>query len=237
MMKLKIQTIATSKFNVSVAWFSGLSKNGVIDVRVSQIEHRIAVAELTVVRYLLWDRQVFGHRPGSGKGVELGLPHKTLHSLSLNSCVELQRASQYLKTWLNGVQLNPEEIVGVAASTDQIPVIQPYRLAQPVFDSPVLGPVAISRHAIQRYQERFRHGYTKSPWLSLQRQLCNPELRQARLSARTRFQKLLKHGDDGSQVWHHPTGDLYFLLVPQETHWLVVTIFSQLSRSMAEEVA
>ncbi len=26
MMKLKIQTIATSKFNVSVAWFSGLSK-------------------------------------------------------------------------------------------------------------------------------------------------------------------------------------------------------------------
>ncbi|MDF4689765.1 hypothetical protein P3539_11965 [Vibrio parahaemolyticus] len=202
MMKLKIQTIATSKFNVSVAWFSGLSKNGVIDVRVSQIEHRIAVAELTVVRYLLWDRQVFGHRPGSGKGVELGLPHKTLHSLSLNSCVELQRASQYLKTWLNGVQLNPEEIVGVAASTDQIPVIQPYRLPQPVFDSPVLGPVAISRHAIQRYQERFRHGYTKSPWLSLQRQLCNPELRQARLSARTRFQKLLKHGDDGSQVWH-----------------------------------
>lgn len=237
MMKLKIQTIATSKFNVSVAWFSGLSKNGVIDVRVSQIEHRIAVAELTVARYLLWDCQVFGHRPGSGKGVELGLPHKTLHSLSLNSCVELQRASQYLKTWLNGVQLNPEEIVGVAASTDQIPVIQPYRLPQPVFDSPVLGPVAISRHAIQRYQERFRHGYTKSPWLSLQRQLCNPELRQARLSARTRFQKLLKHGDDGSQVWHHPTGDLYFLLVPQETHWLVVTIFSQLSRSMAEEVA
>ncbi|WP_213611200.1 hypothetical protein [Pseudoalteromonas sp.] len=237
MMKLKIQTITTSKFNVSVAWFSGLSKNGVIDVRVSQIEHRIAVAELTVARYLLWDCQVFGHRPGSGKGVELGLPHKTLHSLSLNSCVELQRASQYLKTWLNGVQLNPEEIVGVAASTDQIPVIQPYRLPQPVFDSPVLGPVAISRHAIQRYQERFRHGYTKSPWLSLQRQLCNPELRQARLSARTRFQKLLKHGDDGSQVWHHPTGDLYFLLVPQETHWLVVTIFSQLSRSMAEEVA
>lgn len=237
MMKLKIQTIATSKFNVSVAWFSGLSKNGVIDVRVSQIEHRIAVAELTVARYLLWGCQVFGHRPGSGKGVELGLPHKTLHSLSLNSCVELQRASQYLKTWLNGVQLNPEEIVGVAASTDQIPVIQPYRLPQPVFDSPVLGPVAISRHAIQRYQERFRHGYTKSPWLSLQRQLCNPELRQARLSARTRFQKLLKHGDDGSQVWHHPTGDLYFLLVPQETHWLVVTIFSQLSRSMAEEVA
>ena len=237
MMKLKIQTIATSKFDVSVAWFSGLSKNGVIDVRVSQIEHRIAVAELTAARYLLWDCKIFGHRPGSGKGVELGLPHKTLHSLSLNSCVELRKAGQYLKTWLDGVQLNPEEIVGVAASTDQIPVIQPYRLPQPVFDSPVLGPVAISRHAIQRYQERFRHGYTKSPWLSLQRQLCNPELRQARFSDRTRFQKLLKYGDDGSQIWHHPTGDLYFLLVPQETHWLVVTVFSQLSHSMAEEVA
>lgn len=237
MMKLKIQTIATSKFNVSVAWFSGLSKNGVIDVRVSQIEHRIAVAELTVARYLLWDCKIFGHRPGSGKGVELGLPHKTLHSLSLNSCVELKRASKYLNTWLDGVQLNPEEIVGVAASTDQIPMIQPYRLPQPVFDSPVLGSVAISLHAIQRYQERFRHGYTKSPWLSLQRQLCNPELRQARLSDRTRFQKLLKYGDDGSQIWHHPTGDLYFLLVPQETHWLVVTVFSQLSHSMAEEVA
>ncbi|EGR3351632.1 hypothetical protein BBM24_18000 [Vibrio parahaemolyticus] len=237
MMKLKIQTIATSKFNVSVAWFSGLSKNGVIDVRVSQIEHRIAVAELTVVRYLLWDRQVFGHRPGSGKGLAIGLSCATLRSLKQSSSNDLRKAGQYLKTWLDGVQLNPDEIVGVAASTDQILMIQPYRFPQPVFDSPVLGPVAISRHAIQRYQERFRHGYTKSPWLSLQRQLCNPELRQARLSDRTRFQKLLKYGDDGSQIWHHPTGDLYFLLVPQETHWLVITVFSQLSHSMAEEVA
>lgn len=237
MMKLKIQTIATSKFNVSVAWFSGLSKNGVIDVRVSQIEHRIAVAELTVARYLLWDRQVFGHRLGSGKSLEIGFSCATLRSLKQSSSNELRQASQYLKTWLDGVQLNPEEIVGVAASTDQIPMIQPYRLPQPVFDSPVLGPVAISRHAIQRYQERFRHGYTKSPWLSLQRQLCNPELRQARLSDRTRFQKLLKYGDDGSQVWHHPTGDLYFLLVPQETHSLVVTVFSHLSHSMAKEAA
>ncbi|EGR0942212.1 hypothetical protein L3I77_002583 [Vibrio vulnificus] len=237
MMKLKVQSVSASHNAVSVAWFVGLSRYGIVDVGIGRFESRIAIAELTVARYLLWDRQVFGHRPGSGNGVELGLPHKTLHSLSLNSCVELQRASQYLNTWLDGVQLNPEEIVSVATSTDQIPMIQPYRLPQPVFDSPLLGPVAISRHAIQRYQERFRHGYTKSPWLSLQRQLCNPELRQARLSDRTRFQKLLKYGDDGSQIWHHPTGDLYFLLVPQETHWLVVTVFSQLSHSMAEEVA
>ncbi|EOD5226281.1 hypothetical protein ACJXBB_002409 [Vibrio cholerae] len=236
-MKLKVQSVSASHNAVSVAWFVGLSRYGIVDVGIGRFESRIAIAELTVARYLLWDRQVFGHRPGSGNGVELGLPHKTLHSLSLNSCVELQRASQYLNTWLDGVQLNPEEIVSVATSTDQIPMIQPYRLPQPVFDSPLLGPVAISRHAIQRYQERFRHGYTKSPWLSLQRQLCNPELRQARLSDRTRFQKLLKYGDDGSQIWHHPTGDLYFLLVPQETHWLVVTVFSQLSHSMAEEVA
>ncbi|HHC6571434.1 TPA: hypothetical protein ACN33D_001956 [Vibrio parahaemolyticus] len=222
---------------MSVAWFSGLSKNGVIDVRVSQIEHRIAVAELTVVRYLLWDRQVFGHRPGSGKGLEIGFPHTTFQSLEQCSSDELLRANQYLKTWLDGAQLKPDEIVGVAASTEQIPVIQPYRLPHPVFDSPVLGPVAISRHAIQRYQERFRHGYTKSPWSSLQRQLCNPELRQARLSERTRFQKLLKYGDDGSQIWHHPTGELYFLLVPQETHSLVVTVFSHLSHSMAKEAA
>ncbi|ELB2804444.1 hypothetical protein QNE90_000082 [Vibrio alginolyticus] len=237
MMKLKIQTIATSKFNVSVAWFSGLSKNGVIDVRVSQIEHRIAVAELTVARYLLWDCQVFGHRPGGGNGIEIGFPHATLQSLKQSTSNELQQASQYLKTWLDGVKLKPDEIVGVATVNEHIPVIQPYCSSQPVFDSPVLGPMAISRHAIQRYQERFRHGYTKSPWLSLQRQLCNPELRQARLSDRTRFQKLLKHGYDGSQIWHHSTGDLYFLLVPQETHWLVVTVFSQLSHSMAEEVA
>ncbi|HCH2684391.1 TPA: hypothetical protein NKV87_003259 [Vibrio parahaemolyticus] len=237
MMKLKVQSVSASKSKVSVAWFVGLSRSGIVDVGIGRFESRIAIAELTVARYLLWDRQVFGHRPGSGKGVELGLPHKTLHSLSLNSCVELRKAGQYLKTWLDGVQLNPEEIVGVAASTDQILMIQPYRLPQPVFDSPVLGLVAISRHAIQRYQERFRHGYTKSSWLSLQRQLCNPELRQAKFSDRTRFQKLLKYGDDGSQIWHHPTGDLYFLLVPQETHWLVVTVFSQLSHSMAEEVA
>ncbi|EGQ7991996.1 TPA: hypothetical protein I7203_15415 [Vibrio vulnificus] len=237
MMKLKVQSVSASKSKVSVAWFVGLSRSGIVDVGIGRFESRIAIAELTVARYLLWDRQVFGHRPGSGKGVELGLPHKTLHSLSLNSCVELRKAGQYLKTWLDGAQLKPGEIVGVAASTEQIPVIQPYRSPQPVFDSPVLGPVAISRHAIQRYQERFQHGYTKSPWLSLQRQLCNPELRQAILSERTRFQKLLKYGDDGSQVWHHPTGDLYFLLVPQETHSLVVTVFSHLSHSMAKEAA
>ncbi|MBD6980580.1 hypothetical protein G4168_02900 [Vibrio parahaemolyticus] len=237
MMKLKVQSVSANKIKVSVAWFVGLSKHGIVDVEIGRVENRVAIAELTAVRSLLWDCPVFGHRPSSGKGLEIGFPHTTFQSLEQCSSDELLRASQYLKTWLDGAQLKPDEIVGVAASTEQIPVIQPYRSPQPVFDSPVLGPVAISRHAIQRYQERFQHGYTKSPWLSLQRQLCNPELRQARLSERTRFQKLLKYGDDGSQVWHHPTGDLYFLLVPQETHSLVVTVFSHLSHSMAKEAA
>ncbi|MCR9726022.1 hypothetical protein NB616_15010 [Vibrio parahaemolyticus] len=236
-MKLKVQSVSANKRKVSVAWFVGLSKHGIVDVEIGRVENRVAIAELTAARSLLWDCQVFGYRPSSGKGLEIGFPHTTFQSLEQCSSDELLRASQYLKTWLDGAQLKRDEIVGVAASTEQIPVIQPYRSPQPVFDSPVLGPVAISRHAIQRYQERFQHGYTKSPWLSLQRQLCNPELRQARLSERTRFQKLLKYGDDGSQVWHHPTGDLYFLLVPQETHSLVVTVFSHLSHSMTKEAA
>ncbi len=68
-MKLKVQSVSANKRKVSVAWFVGLSKHGIVDVEIGRVENRVAIAELTAVRSLLWDCQVFGHRPGSGKGL------------------------------------------------------------------------------------------------------------------------------------------------------------------------
>lgn len=53
-------------------------------------------------------------------------------------------------------------------------------------------------------------------------------------SPKMRFQKLLRYGEDDSQVWSNPTGNLYFQLIKSEKHLLLVTVFSKLSHSFTD---
>ncbi len=54
------------------------------------------------------------------------------------------------------------------------------------------------------------------------------------ISPKMRFQKLLRYGEDDSQVWSNPTGNLYFQLIKSEKHLLLVTVFSKLSHSFTD---
>ncbi len=66
MMTIKVQAIATSQDYVTVGWFAGLKRNGSIKVGVGATENRVMIAELTALRYLLWEGLAFNRRPISG---------------------------------------------------------------------------------------------------------------------------------------------------------------------------
>ncbi|EGR0468237.1 hypothetical protein FG064_14615 [Vibrio cholerae] len=59
-------------------------------------------------------------------------------------------------------------------------------------------------------------------------------LKLSPISPKMRFQKLLRYGEDDSQVWSNPTGNLYFQLIKSEKHLLLVTVFSKLSHSFTD---
>ncbi len=59
-------------------------------------------------------------------------------------------------------------------------------------------------------------------------------LKLSPISPKMRFQKLLRYGEDDSQVWNNPTGNLYFQLIKSEKHLLLVTVFSKLSHSFTD---
>lgn len=59
-------------------------------------------------------------------------------------------------------------------------------------------------------------------------------LKLSPISPKMRFQKLLRYGEDDSQVWSNPTGNLYFQLIKSDKHLLLVTVFSKLSHSFTD---
>ena len=237
-MTIKVQAIATGQDYVTVGWFAGLQRNGSIKVEVGATENRVVIAELTALRYLLWEGLAFNRRPISGKGIRVRLPELTLKSIQGFKCDAVQLASQFLSSWLVDVDIQAGgiDIDGIELQeTEQS--ITPYDVAQPCFDTPVLGKIAISKHALERYLERSSNGSPKLPWFSLFKQLSSDRLSRVKLPEEVRFQKLLKHGNDNVQVWRHSTGNLYFKVLPKGEYSLVVTVFSKLSSSNQGEAA
>ncbi|HBC3810524.1 TPA: hypothetical protein KD846_003263 [Vibrio alginolyticus] len=235
MMKLKVQATETNTDAVKVIWFAGLSNNGMITIRVSEQKNRISIAELTAARFLLLEKRVFGRAPSCGQGLALEVSEKTFNDLSYSTQNrELKFTSQFLTTQLQGLSVSGGAEIYGDLNDKNHDEIGCYDSPYPTFNTPTLGTVAISQHALQRFQERHSHGDIKAPWRSLRNQLSHPSLTKHHLSEKTRFQKLLRYGEDDSQVWSNPTGNLYFQLIKSEKHLLLVTVFSKLSHSFAD---
>lgn len=235
MMKLKVQASKTGSDAVKVVWFTGLNNNGMITIKMPEQENRISIAELTAARFLLLEKRVFGRAPSYGKGLVLEVSDQTFNDLCYSKqSRELKCASQFLTTQLQGLYLSGGVEIYGDLNDKNHDEIGCYDSPYPTFNTPKLGTVAISQHALHRFQERHNHGDIKAPWRSLRNQLSHPSLKKHHLSKKTRFQKLLRYGEDDSQVWSNPTGNLYFQLIKSGEHLLLVTVFSKLSHSFAD---
>ncbi|MGL5108062.1 MAG: hypothetical protein ACRC7J_03015 [Vibrio ordalii] len=229
-MRLKVQVEKINAASVDIAWFAGLNNHGIVTVQIAHSKFRCAIAELTAARFLLLDKQVFGRVPNSGKGLALSLTKETILAAKNE---DLKTTALFLSNRLSGIKLYSDEIVDIT-HTEAKDIITPYASPYPTFEVAKLGTIAISNHAMQRYQQRHKQGDIRNPWHSLQKQLSHPNLEKLTLSSRTRFQKLLRYGSEQHEIWTNPTGNLYFQIASLAEHKLVVTVFSQMTHAFDE---
>lgn len=226
---------------VSVTWSVGGNRSGLVNVKLS--DERITysdndkaiVGELCAVRYLLNDKQVFGTKLLSAAGLRLIVSKGAIKKLAKGKSSKKQFLvhSAFLRRQLEGVELkvcnrlaDPGETEVTAVSiTDKV-------IRDDIIESPAMGKVIITQHAVERYAERFSSGNPSYPRASLVKVIQSPELDMFPMPEAVRAHKARKYRNckDTSELWGHPSSSLKLQVINNANGLrTVVTVFERCS--------
>lgn len=93
-----------------------------------------------------------------------------------------------------------------------------------VINVPNIGPVVVTRHALERFVERLSDGAPKHPWKALCSKLLCSALTKARLPENVVIQKAKKYAKE-AEFWLHVEGKINFVVVPTGSVKTLVTVF------------
>jgi len=240
MNSLKLYTEPTTGNAVDVYWTIGINTSGVIRTAMeAESEAMEVIAELAAIRHLLFEVEVFGlATSGSGIVLELskGATRKTILGKSKHK--DAIRYGAFLDFIKDGMTIKtgswkPSEDIKTAAQENRIDLdIEPgiHGVSGCFIESPFLGRVLITRHALERFEERTiaESGLCKNPFSSLAKRLSNNEMKQIALPKTVQKHKIKKYGaEDHFEVWKHPTSTLNFGIVddPDAPAKVLVTVF------------
>jgi len=229
-----------------VHWRVGINRKGVVEVRLNAGSTDVElIAELGAIRYLLMECRVLDRTPSSGTGIRLCVSKGAIKKLTKGTSDKgyASRFAAFLTSRLLGVEIQvshsmkymiDEDDEGYAESFSHLDVnTTEYMTPHEVIETPVMGQVAITKHALERYSQRsgiMDSGQTiKRPWASLARRLRNPELLQQSLDANVQTHKYRKYGSNSKvEIWKHPTDLLHFtVVVSPENQRTLVTVFER----------
>lgn len=190
---MMVLTLLTKQIDgeFTVYWKTGLRRGGELKVDLGEQYDKLAeqqkpiAAELYAIHHLLSVKEVMGsNRSGNGlqvrvsKGAikKLQKQRSTQHSLYsltrflLTRYLEAQISVEKRDDWLSH---SFEEY-----SVDNATV----REIDEVINVPNIGPVVVTRHALERFVERLSDGVPKHPWKALCTKLLCSALRKVRIS-------------------------------------------------------
>lgn len=220
-----------------IFWHVGAKKKGIIDVIMDfSSEDAALVGELTVIRHLLFECEVFGRVPGAGSGYKLIVSKGAIKKLALGKSDKqyAKKFSNFMEGRMKGVKIE------VSQSREFMPTLEdchPEHLTiskqDAIFtsnevDTPALGRVIITYHAVEQYKKRLTSGDPKKPWASLASRLQHPELQLQPLSDKVIQHKKVKYGrSDNIEVWSHPSSSFHYLCIREGNIRSLVTVFSR----------
>jgi len=244
MMILNTLAEQISSNKVRVLWRNGTQMKGVLAITVnfSAAEKDIPViAELIAIRYLVVEKKVFGSVPKGGSSIRLCVGSREIPQLvkEQENNAFAGRFAGFLAGRMAGIgievsdnrefMVTEEEIRG-CEETFILDEPGHYGERHEQVDTPAMGKVWVTAHAVQRYQERDTgaNGETmKNPWSSFTKRIMNPDLQQTPLNARARIHKLIAHGSE-TEVWCHPSDTLRFVLsIGTDGSKYLVTVFER----------
>lgn len=221
MMILTTLSEQTGKTHARVYWRVGAKRQGIIDVVLELASDDVALmCELACVKHLLFEKKVFGRQaPVSGAGYELIVSRGAIKKLALGVSDKkfAVKAASFLTGRMKGVAIRVSQETGTLPSEEEF---EPEHLFIPadkdwdsheLVETPALGRIQITRHAVEQYAERITSGSPKRPWASLVNRLLNTEMEQLTLPQKVQAHKIRKYGQL-DEIWSHPTSNFQFVV-------------------------
>lgn len=221
----------------AVHWTVGRKRGGSVTVSLSpELEDAELIAELCAMRYLLLDKRVFNVSPTSGKGYCLQVSTGAIRKLVLRKSTKSAAFpyAAFLSSRMHGAKI---EVISKTEPIlfDDAPVLEQehispdpdvYASANEAIDTPAMGKVFVTAHAVQRYIERNISGDSKNPWLTLTRRLQHPELKILPIPDKHLNHKRRKYGESNQvETWGHANSSLAYVIVNDGSCRVVVTVF------------
>lgn len=227
----------TNLKEILVAWSIGSNKKGILRVSLPSLYTEAPlIAELCAIRHLLLTEAVFNVRTIDGKGIQIHSSSGAIKKLALGKSAKKEAApfARFLRVRLTELSYSvlrnnaflPEANDPEVTWGDLHVLEEQFQTPYEPVECGALGAVAITEHAIERYQERNDSGDMRSPLRSLLRRLNNENLVQLPLSQEVIDYKNRKYGSDNDiEVWGHYTSDVSFLLLNKDGHKVLLTVF------------
>ncbi|RRW39147.1 hypothetical protein EGJ52_24970 [Pseudomonas luteola] len=238
MMLLSTRTVLAEDGSYLVYWWTGLKKKGVLSVQFKDYIKDVKLAvELVAIRHLLYFKQVFNRYPITGAGIYLSVTDESMVEI-LGNGLPPKHLYPYaaLLGRLYGSKTQVPNERDLPFNRDdpdfgEVEYVYPteeYRQCKVMLETPALGRISLTQHAVDAYLERVSSGKPRCPWSSLARRLSHPELRLVPMPERIRRHKLFKFGSvDEVETWGHETSKFLYLLIRDGEQKTVVTCFER----------
>lgn len=242
MMILTTVSQHTTAGNICVYWRVGSRRNGILRVTnvpavINEADH-LAVAEICAIRHLCFEKEVFGQPLLSGHGVTFSVSLGAIKKAALGHTTKfsLKPYALYFHEALRGASFSVSKSMDfMATESDDVEVLEvdeSFLDPRGLIDTPAMGKLKITKHAVDQYLDRISTGRPQNPRASLIGRLRHPELSQSPLPASVAAHKAKKYGDANNiEVWGHASSPFKFLVVREDlasgTERTLVTVFER----------
>lgn len=239
MMMLTTTSTQTSPSTATVRWAAGNTKKGTINITLDfdSDEGADLIGELVAIKHLIFEKKVFGVIPTSGRGIKLFVSKGAIKKLVSGKSVKkyATKFAAFFNMRLLDIELEVLHSSPLLDDVDDYPIESlpaprnVYAMTQEMVDTPRIGPVLISKHALDQYVDRNNDGQMKNPFDSLVKRLQHPQLRQLKIDSKVLEHKARKYGTaDNIEIWGHESSTFKFqFLVNEDSRRVLLTVFEK----------
>ncbi len=234
MMRLAIQKFSDHLGHHVFGWWSG-SKSGYISVPAIAHEKSELQAELKIINEFLFVRNILGVDVLQGTGIKLTVTNGQIKKLILKRthCDYLEPLLRPLRLRTAGIDIEVHKgtlppfpiVLDTDFPFDSLPELDAQSDVEiySTFNTPKIGPVLITIHALEQYVERLEDATKPNrPLRSLINRLSNPKIAQIDLPERVHKHKDFKYGPEIRECWGHSSSDMHFMLVRRKSNLAIL---------------
>jgi hypothetical protein len=232
---MMVLTLLTKQIDgeFTVYWKTGLRRGGELKVDLGEQYDKLPeqqkpiAAELYAIHHLLSVKEVMGSNR-SGNGLQIRVSKGAIKKLQKQRSTQhsLYSLTRFLLTRYQEAQISVEKRDDwLSYSFEEYSVDNVIlRDIDEVINVPSIGPVVVTRHALERFIERFSDGVPKNPWKALCLKLLCPQLEKAKLPEKVATQKAKKYAQE-AEFWQHVGSKMNFVFVRSGGIKTMVTVF------------